>query len=246
MNAMKTTFTLTLSGILLSSAAAFSADKETLLEQADQKIQSAAEGVKSALDEAKTRRENSGYFVLGNYAPLDLLIPSKLGASAGFVREGGRTTWELEFLRGSISVPFLIKDLGEMTDTRISLIGRSYGGRNSFNFNYGLSYFDFSMTLGNQLLNRVSGGAYPALDLVRIQALGFHLGLGNRWVFQKNFTFGVDWITWDQPVFVTNRQSAFLNANANPGDKQDVETAMNLISYFPRLGFLKLQLGLSF
>src|SRR5690606_30674611 len=144
----------------------------------------------------------------GNYSPLDLLIPSKYGGTIGYTQNAD-TSWEFEYLKGSVSVPFLVDDLGKMTDERFSIIRRSYLGSNSFNISYGLTYFDFSMHLGNKLLDRVTGGGYPAIDLVEVQSLGLNLGIGNRWIFNKNITFGVDWISWAQPFYVMKKKSAF-------------------------------------
>lgn len=203
------------------------------------------EKVQEAVSDSAQLRSNRKYFVMANYSPFDLLIPGKYGATVGLHRSAQKT-WEFEYLRGSISVPFIVEDLGKMTDERFSIIARSYSDRNSFNFSYGLSYFDFSLSLGDKLLNRVTAGNYPSLDLVEIQALGFHLGIGNRWVLNKNVTFGIDWVTWAQPLFLTSKKSAFLDYATNQKDKDDVDAALKVISFFPRLAFLKLQLGISF
>lgn len=87
---------------------------------------------------------------------------------------------------------------------------------------------------------------YPSIDLVSIEALGFNVAIGNRWTFDHNITLGIDWISWAQPVAVTNKKSAFLDSSANEEDKDDVDTALKIISYFPRFSFLKLQLGILF
>ena len=185
------------------------------------------------------------YFILGNYSLMDLLIPSKIGLSIGVVKSAD-VTWEIEYLKGSLSVPFVVEDLGKMEDEKISLIRRSYFGGNSFNFSYGLTYFDFSLHLGDKLLNRISGGNYPSLDLVRVQSAGFNLGIGNRWTFKKDITLGVDWISWSQPIFITKNNSSYLDYATNPEDRDRVDKAMKIISHFPRLAFLKFQFGVSF
>lgn len=218
---------------------------KSVLDKAGKIAKDTTEQVSKNLAEARERREKADYFALANYSPIDLLIPSKYGITLGYI-ESADKTWEFEYLRGSISVPFIVEDLGKMTDERFSAIGRSYFGGNSFNFSYGLSYFDFSLHLGDKLLNRVTGGSYPSIDLVEVQSLGFNLAIGNRWSFNRNVTFGVDWISWAQPVYVTNKKSAFLDYASNQQDKDDVDKAMKLISYFPRLAFLKLQLGILF
>lgn len=219
--------------------------EQSALDKAGQIAKNTTEQVSKTLSETRERREKADYFALANYSPLDLLIPSKYGFTLGYI-ESADKTWEFEYLRGSISVPFIVEDLGKMTDERLSVIGRSYFGGNSFHVSYGLSYFDFSLHLGDKLLNRVTGGSYPSIDLVEIQSLGFNLAVGNRWSFNRNVTFGVDWISWAQPVYVMNKKSAFLDYASNQQDKDDVDKATKLISHFPRLAFLKLQLGILF
>lgn len=200
-----------------------------------------------AVEKIGTRilREQADYFALANYSPLDLLIPGKIGITLGLVANRDRT-WELEYLRGSLSVPYVVGDLGGMVDERVSLIGRSYFGSNSFNFGYGLSYFNFSVHLGNRFLNGVTGGSYPSIDVIKVQAFGLNVSLGNRWALNHRVTLGVDWVSWAQPLVVTQRKSDFLDYTSNQQDRDDVDKAIKLVSHFPRLAFLKLQLGILF
>ncbi|MGZ3768020.1 MAG: hypothetical protein ACXVCP_05245 [Bdellovibrio sp.] len=218
--------------------------EQSALEKTDEVLRNTNEQVATVLSATRDRRAGSSYFVLGNYSPLDLLIPSKYGVSLGLIVDADRT-WEFEYLKGSFSVPFVVEDLGEMTDERYSLIRRFYFGGNSFNFSYGLSYFDFSVHLGNKFLNQVNAN-YPSVDLVQVDALGFNLAIGNRWTFDHNITLGVDWVSWAQPVFTTNKKSAFLDSSASQQDKENVDKALKTITYFPRLSFLKLQIGILF
>lgn len=194
---------------------------------------------------SKDFRSLSEYYVIGTYSPLDIIIPNKFGVTVGWTQNADKT-WELEYLQASVAAPFIVKDLGKMTDQRISLIGRNYLGSNSFNFNYGLTYFDFQLHLGDRLLNQLTGGNYPSVDLVQVQSLGFNIGIGNRWQLSKNLTIGIDWITWSQPIYSLNNKSAYLDYATNQQDKDDVDTALKLITYFPRLTLLKLQLGYLF
>lgn len=198
----------------------------------------------SAQQETRDKRVRADYFILGQYSPFDLLIPSKYGLNAGLIADPDNS-WELEYLRGSIEVPFVIQNLGEMSDQKFSLSKRYYFGGNSFNLTYGLTYFDFSIHLGEKLLSQIQP-TYSSADLVQAQSLGFNLGIGNRWTFDHNITIGIDWISWGQPVFITNKKSDFIDSSANEQDKNDVDKALKIISYFPRFSFLKLQVGILF
>ncbi len=217
----------------------------TISEKANETIQETAESISKEAIKTRLRRGKSKYFALINYSPFDLIVPSKYGLTMGLTRSIDQT-WELEYLQGSFSLPFVIKNLGEMTDQRVSFINRSYSGSNSFNFNYGISYFDFVIHLGDEFLNRVTGGRYSSLDLVGLQSLGFNVGFGNRWTWKKNITVGLDWISWSQPVFIINQRSAFLDHASHQKDKDDVSDTLKIVSYFPRLSFLKLQVGILF
>jgi hypothetical protein len=45
---------------------------------------------------------------------------------------------------------------------------------------------------------------------------------------------------------VTKKESAFLDYATNENDKDNVETALKTISYFPRFTLLKVQVGILF
>ena len=81
------------------------ADK-TVLDQAGQVAKDTTEQVSKTLAETRARREKADYFGLANYSPVDLLIPSKFGFTLGYIKNTD-TTWEFEYLRGSLSVPFI-------------------------------------------------------------------------------------------------------------------------------------------
>ncbi len=208
-------------------------------------INAGAETLHQTLAETRLRRQTLGYFFLGSYSPVDMWIPSKYGATLGLAKNADRT-WEFEYLRGTFAVPFLVGDLGKISDERFSLIRRHYLGTNSFNLHYGLTYFDFSLHIGDDLLNKLTNRQYPSIDLVAIEALGINLGFGNRWVFKHNITFGVDWFSMAQPIYLTKKEHAFLDQATNPEDRKDVDRLIRLVAWMPRLTLFKVQLGISF
>lgn len=194
---------------------------------------------------SRTRREKASWYLLGNYSPLDLLIFPKFGGSIGLI-SGADRSWEFEYLRGSYSVPAWIEDLGSLTDERISLVRRTYFGGPSFNLSYGISYFATSLHIGDKYLNGLSGGVYPAVEAVDIRSIGFNIAIGNRWTFKHDLTLGVDWISWEQPIFVLKRDSKFLEYATNQSDRDAIEAGIKTICYFPRLAIAKIQLGMLF
>lgn len=217
------------------------------LRKTGQGIKKASEEVKEALDASARRRGESTVIGLVDYSLYDLLIPSKIGATVGWI-PSAQSTYELEYLRGSAKLPVVLEHLGSMTDTRISLLKRSYGARarGSFNFHYGVSYFMFDMKIGNDILSRASAGQISDYDVVSIHSVGLVAGLGNRWTFNRGITLSVDWFSWAQPLFVTKRDVRVLDYISNSNDRSNVDGATKVIAYFPRFTFLKFQLGMSF
>lgn len=188
--------------------------------------------------------ETNRPYLMGNYSYFDLLAPGKWGLSAG-ISEDDSHAWELEYLKGSISGPWVMEDLGSVQDTRISLIRRSNIWFDTFNVGYGLSYFDFKIYLGNEILDSVSDNA-PSVDVASSQAVGTYFSVGNRFEFAKNWIFGIDWFSWSQPWVLIDSKSDFLGRSGEEEERELVRDALNLVHQFPRLAAFKLQLGRKF
>ncbi|MES2803239.1 MAG: hypothetical protein V4654_12150 [Bdellovibrionota bacterium] len=216
----------------------------TTKEKVTEAVQSRVDQVQKALSHSRSIRQNSDYFLTLNYAPIDLILPSKIGLTAGLVRDAD-ITWEFEYLKSSVSVPFIIEDLGEMTDERFSVIRRDYFGTETFNLSYGLSYYKFILHIGNKYLSSVVSSA-PDVDLIRVESLGFNVGIGNRWIFSNRWMVGVDWLSWSQPVFTTRNNNKYADLASNEDDKETSKTLVKLVSWVPRLTLLKVQVGYSF
>lgn len=220
------------------------AEEQNTQEKIVEAFKDSKDQVVAALSHSRLVRQNSDYFVTGSYAPIDLVLPSKLGLTAGLVNDADHS-WEAEYLKSSVSVPFLVDDIGEMTDERFSVIRRNYFGTETFNLSYGLSYYKFKVHLGNKYLASVAT-TIPDVDLLRVESVGFNMGIGNRWIFSNRWIVGVDWISWSQPVFTTRKNNKFDDYSNDSGAKDTVDTAIKLITWVPRITLLKLQVGYSF
>ena len=184
------------------------------------------------------------FYALFNYSYLDLLAPGKWGVSAGWLRNEDHSL-QLEYLKGSISAPWVLEDLGSVTDTRISLIRRSRLWFDSFHIGYGLVYFDFKVFLGNELLSALSEDA-PSADLARSETLGAYFSLGNRWNVGEDWLFAVDWFAWSQPLIKLREESEFLDKADDENDRETLRDALRTIYSFPRLAVFKLAIGRKF
>lgn len=197
------------------------------------------------LPTTRLNRQMSTVYGLVTYSPIDLLIPSKLGVTLGYIRSPD-STWELEYVRGSVSAPFFFSDIGSITDQRISLLKRSYMGTNSFYLSFGASYMDFSAKLGSEYVSTATNGSIPEIDILQMRNLGVQFSVGNQWSFHKNFVVGIDWIGIYQPVFQLDRKDVFVDNTTDPALREDVKDIINALSWIPRLTFLKLQIGATF
>lgn len=179
------------------------------------------------------------------YAPFDLIIPGKIGASIGW-RKSPQQFFELEYLSGKVAVPYMIAELGSMTDNRYSALLRTKESDSSFNLIYGLTFFDFNILLGDRFVNTVSGGRTMAIDVVTAQSIGVTFGFGNRWNFGDKAFVGLDWFTWSQPLIAVNNKSPFLDQASASSEKDEVEKATKILAYFPRISLLKVSFGMRF
>ncbi len=204
----------------------------------------ATDAVSQAVGNDAGRRLSNRFSVLVEYSPLDLILPSKIGANIGY-NTTASTDYELEYLGTSVSSPFFIQDIGGFSDKRISLIRRSFGNRNSFNVFYGLTYFDLEIHVGSQYLQSATN-LPSSLDLMRSQTLGVVAGIGNRWLFPRGFTAGVDWLSWSQPIVTLNERSDVINYIKDEGAKTTLQNVFHISAFLPRITVLKVALGLSF
>lgn len=183
--------------------------------------------------------------LLFNYSYLDLIIPGKWGFSVGIKFED-YGLWEVEYLKSTLGVPLIMDDIGSMSDTRITLIKRKNIWFESFNFGYGISYFDFNVFIGDRFLDTLSSGASPSSDVVETQSLGTYLSLGNRWRIGDSFLFGIDWIAWSQPWIKLKQESDFFEYAEGQDDRETVRDVLSFVRTFPRITLLKLQIGARF
>lgn len=189
-------------------------------------------------------RAEKNYLVSLNYSLVDFPIPSKMGLTVGMIKTPTQT-WEVEFMRGSLSVPGGFRDLASVTDTRVGVIGRTYFSE-TFHMSYGVTYFDFSATLGDALMNNLSNGTYPNVDMLALQGFGANVGIGNTWTINNKYTIGVDWLTLAQPLVITKKSFDYVNYATNENDKKNVEDTMTVISYLPRLAAVSVHFGMLF
>lgn len=197
------------------------------------------------LEETQELRAKSKWAVLGNYSLIDTWIPSKYGFSIAYISSAA-STWEAEYLRGSISLNLFIKDLGKMTDEKLSIVHRFYSDRNSFNFLAGAGYRSYSIHLGNRLTSLASNSMIPNTDLVSIKTLGLVGGFGNRWQFDRGLTLGIDWFSIYVPMKTLEAEAPYISSNASDSGKNDVRDVMNVVKRIPTFAVFKFQIGLSF
>lgn len=197
-----------------------------------------------SLGKTYLRREATKWSVTGNYSLFEMWVLTKYGFTVGYNRSTA-STYELEYMKGSIGFGYFGIDLGEISEQRLAVRWRSYNKRNSFNFTTGLYYNWIDVHLGSDLLSSVSG--YQAkVDVMELQTLGVSWGLGNRWQTSGGFVWGADWLTIHLPLITTKQEHPFIDASNSAAARDDAQDALKIFRRIPSLAALKIQLGFSF
>jgi hypothetical protein len=189
-------------------------------------------------------RSQHSWLVAVNYSLFDLLVPSKKGATIGYQRDKN-LVYELEYLQGTLSVPYLSDYVGVFEERRASLFLRTFMGTKSFSLFGGVFYNQTQLKMSDTVLSTIPGTA-PYFDLLNVSTLGIGAGLGNRWSAAYGLNFGVDWFAWQQPLLIVHRSNQETDAIGNRNYRDVVNNAVKKMHYFPRLSLLKIQLGWSF
>lgn len=189
-------------------------------------------------------RDQMQHSLIGTYSPFDLWVPSKLGVSYAF-NKSASGSWEVEYLKGSVAFPFIVEELGSITDQRISLFYRSFSDRNSFSYLYGVNYSSLKIQLGTDLLATILTGDPSSFDVISVKTLGLTWGFGNRWQWD-HFLIGLDWFTLNIPVYTIEADAPFINATSSESKKDDAQEVLDFAKRIPTLAVLKIQLGISF
>jgi len=221
---------------------------EKVIEGSEREFEKAKESlapVTESFASAKDFRGARSWVITGNYSYIDLLIPSKIGLTVGYVADAANTV-EIDYMRGSLGFGWLGVDIGSLTEQRLALLWRSYNQRNTFNFQMGVNYNHFRVHIGDELLRRVTGNPAVDITVMEFQTLGVSWGMGNRWVTRGGFVWGFDWLQIHVPVATLKEKTPYIDAASNQEDKDDAETASKIIRNFPRIVALKIQLGASF
>jgi hypothetical protein len=210
-------------------------------EDAGEAIAEGAQKAKKSLAAARELREERVWNITGNYQLFEMWVLTKYGFTLGY-NASPSSTYEFELMHGSIGLGKFGIDLAEIKETRMSLIWRSYGRRNSFNFITGVFYNDLEAGYGSDWLSTVPGGH---VDAISIKTLGITWGLGNRWVTRSGFIWGFDWFHVNIPLVVLESKNAFVDSTSNAQDRSDAQDAQDLFERFPEFAAIKVQLGFS-
>ena len=200
--------------------------------------------VKNELDKNKDRREKRSWGIHFDYAYIDTWVPSKTGATVYYI-ENQQNTWDLEYLKGSLGVPSFIIDIGELSDTRLSFLKRSYRNRTSFHYLYGIYYNNINIHLGDEFVEDLTGDSRFSADLIDIKVMGVSWGIGNRWTTSGKFTWGVDWFSVNWPLVKLGSDTPYLDESDDKSHKEDVRDVIEFIEKYPTFSLLIIQLGIS-
>lgn len=214
---------------------------EDLVKDAEKATNAVLDAYRNSSEAAFDSRKKNTATILLSYSPLDLVLSSKLGANIAWHADAD-VLYELDYSYSSVKASIESVDLSKMSETRISLLKRKFNG-GTFNWYWGAHYNALNAHFNSQWMGTAPNGTSDLLD---VQTLGLSIGVGHRWVFKENFSFGIDWFSWAQPLVILTKKADFLDATTNSNYKDDVDTALKVIGYFPRWAAFKLYLGYSF
>lgn len=236
--------------ILISISAKSQEPKDSFLDNTKvvgQKVAQEAEekinDLKESLNKTPQRRGEKDLSLTASYSLLDTWTLGKFGIAASF--QNPTHSWDVDFQHGSLGLNF-IADIGSLSEDRLHVFKRSYAARNSFNWYYGFFISRFRLHLGNSVMDSVTQGSYPNVDLLEVQMLGPTLGFGNRWQRRSGVSFGIDWLQVNIPLFTIKEHSPFFKSDASSDDKDAVRDSLRYFKYFPTLSVGKLYFGYSF
>lgn len=221
-----------------SAASKNAADK--IAEGANKVSDAVADAYHASNDMAFNSRKIHNASLLLSYSPLELLLPSKIGATAAWHADGN-TLYELDYSYSSIKASIESANLSEMNETRISLLKRNFSS-GAFHWFWGAHYNSTRASINPTLMNTAGGIS----DVITVQTLGLTFGFGHRWVFTERLSFGVDWFSWAQPFVILKKEAPFIDATTSEEYRDDVDTALKVIGYIPRWAAFKMYLGYSF
>lgn len=214
---------------------------ESLQRGAEKVSNEMIEAYRNTSEAALNSRQNHSATLLLSYSPLDLIMPSKLGANVAW-HSSADVLYEIDYSSSSVKVSVASVDLSKVSETRTSLLKRKFNG-GAFNWYWGVHYNSLSARVDPRVMATADAGTS---DLINVQTLGLSIGVGHRWVFKDNFSVGVDWFSWAQPLFTLKRDAVFLNATNDSNYRDDMDTALKIMGYFPRWAAFKVYLGYSF
>jgi hypothetical protein len=210
-----------------------------------EEVKEKADDMGRTLGAARTRRQDSTWTFTGNYSLFEMWTLTKYGLTVGYNKDES-TTYEFEYMRGSLGFGYFGIDLGEISEQRFGLNWRTYGKRNSFSFVTGLYYNMLDMHLGSDALATVAGTQRAKVDLLEIETVGLHWGIGNRWQTKGGFVWGADWIAINLPLWIVKQEHPFIDATTSAQYRDDAKDALRFFRRIPEIAALKIQLGFSF
>jgi hypothetical protein len=202
-------------------------------ESGKKKIEEVTGPIKRSMD---LRDDSFGTVAVG-YQLFTTWIPSKWTAS--YTQNLSRY-WAIEgeYSKGSLSLPVVGFDIGEVTEQRATVQARYFPG-NSFNWSFGLLYQKGKAELGGDI------PAVGSYEFFEMENFGATLGFGNRWQWENGITLGIDWFRVNQPLFGKWENDGVVK-KLNSDDASDVKKIIRAFNTLPTFVLLGFQIGYTF
>ena len=190
--------------------------------------------------------QSSREFRAGHDLSVDVLVATASlpipGSTGVGVNLNITPNWQLgvDYLSTGVDVSFSKLDLAGFSEKRMGLKARRFYG-NSFNLAYGY------VRRSNEVYLDPNVYGFSVSDVqARTEAHAdmLHFSIANHWQFD-NWTVSVDWLTIEAPISGEVTKSA-EDQTDDEGDKDDIRTAENVLTWYPNLASFNLRLGYMF
>ncbi len=172
-------------------------------------------------------------------APVSLPFPGSKGAAINFNLS---PNWQLgvDYMSTGVEVNFSKLNLAGFNETNIGFKARRFYG-NSFNTSFGYVRRTNEVYLDPNLYGfSVTDVNFRTLAHANL----LHVGISNHWQID-NWTLAVNWITLNVPLGGKVTQSAASQTD-DEGNKDDIRSAENVLTWYPNLATFAMSAGYMF
>ncbi len=171
------------------------------------------------------------------------LILPKRGPALSYI-SSRNWTFELEYLKGDVGLGYKGVNFASFEEELLLGQIRYYGG-NLFNVFFGFGERRYTLDIGSDRAETLAPDA-PNARLLEVRNQVIDFGIGNRWQWEKGFTFGIDWLALIIPVGKGSVDAPLTDYIEDDDYRENTRTVLRVLRYIPTVTAFKAHLGWTF